>query len=84
MRLDKYVSKSTALTATQVLEVIERGEISVNDSVMDDPSYQVHKNNTVHWLDARLERRPFRYIMLNKPSNMICSNIDEHYRVSST
>lgn len=79
MRLDKYVSKSTVLTAAQVLEVIARGEISVNDSVTDDPSYQVHKNNTVHWLDTRLECRPFRYIMLNKPPNMICSNIDEHY-----
>lgn len=66
MRLDKYVSKSTVLTAAQVLEVIARGEISVNDSVTDDPSYQVHKNNTVHWLDTRLECRLFRYIMLNK------------------
>ena len=79
MRLDKYVSKSTSLTAAQVLEVIERGEVTVNDTVIAEPAFQVHKNNTVFWLDSRLTRRPFRYIMLNKPPDMICSNVDEHY-----
>ena len=79
MRLDKYIGKSTQLTTAQVLEVIARGEVSVNGVLIDEPAFQVHENNVVYWLDTYLERRPFRYIMLNKPPNMVCSNIDEHY-----
>lgn len=75
MRLDKYIGKSTQLTTAQVLEVIARGEVSVNGVVIDEPAFQVHENNVVYWLDTYLERRPFRYIMLNKPPNMVCSNI---------
>ncbi|MGR6839799.1 pseudouridine synthase [Aliivibrio wodanis] len=79
MRLDKFVCKSTELTKDQVLERIHMGRVVVNSDVVTIESTQVHENNIVTLDKQKLVARPFRYLMMNKPANTICSNIDEVY-----
>jgi 16S rRNA pseudouridine516 synthase len=79
MRLDKFVCKSTALNKQQALQVITNSEILVNELVVTEPGFQVHENNTISLNDEVLTARPFRYLLMHKPANTICSNIDEVY-----
>jgi len=79
MRLDKFVCKSTLLSKQQACIEIEAGKVTVNDKIILDIAHQVHENNNVVFEQQRLISRPFRYLMMNKPTNTICSNIDEVY-----
>lgn len=79
MRLDKFICKSTALTKAQAIAHIEEGDIKVNGNVISDISAQVHENNEVIFSGKQLFLRPFRYLLMNKPAQTICSNIDEVY-----
>ncbi|ANG65318.1 16S rRNA pseudouridine(516) synthase [Marinobacterium aestuarii] len=79
MRLDKFVCKSTALTRTEATRAINAGELSVNGNVVLDAATQVHENNRISLYGQILKARDFRYILLHKPANTICSNVDEVY-----
>jgi len=79
MRLDKFVCKSTDLNRTQAQTCIQQGEVRVNDDLVLDIKSQVHKNNQVKLKQTLLTLRPFRYILLHKPANTLCSNLDENY-----
>ncbi len=79
MRLDKFVCKSTELTKTEVLHKISLGEVTVNGDIEKNESAQVHENNTIRLNGIKLITRAFRYILMHKPADTICSNIDEAY-----
>ena len=79
MRLDKFVCKSTELTKEQALTLIHEGRVKVNSDPVTIESTQVHENNKVTLDGSALIPRPFRYLIMNKPANTICSNIDEAY-----
>lgn len=79
MRLDKFVCKSTALNKQQALQAIENNQLLVNEQVITEPAFQVHENNTISLKGEVLTARPFRYLLMHKPANTICSNVDEIY-----
>jgi len=79
MRLDKFVCKSTELTRTEAVQRIKFGGVWVNGETVTNEAVQVHENNTVMLDGARLKARDFRYILMHKPVNTICSNVDEFY-----
>ena len=79
MRLDRFICKSTDLTKTEALQVIHAGEVMVNDEVVITEATQVHENNKICLNNQVLKARPFRYLLMHKPPNTICSNIDEAY-----
>ncbi|MGF1702218.1 pseudouridine synthase [Photobacterium makurazakiensis] len=79
MRLDKFVCKSTELSKQEAIRWIQNGEVKVNGEVIVDERAQVHENNQVTLNGERLKCRPFRYILMHKPADTICSNIDEFY-----
>lgn len=83
MRLDKFICKSTELTRTEAKKLLKSGTVKVNDVVVKDPSTQVHENNTITLDNGASERvlnaRTSRYIMMHKPADTICSNVDEVY-----
>ncbi|SQD78494.1 pseudouridine synthase [Moritella yayanosii] len=79
MRLDKFVCKSTELTRADATAMITGGCVSVNHDVILDVATQVHENNHISLNGERLTARPSRYILLHKPADTICSNIDEAY-----
>ncbi len=79
MRLDKYICKSTKLSRAQAVECIRDGHVIVNDKAVLIESVQVHENNTITLNGKRLSLRAHRYLMIHKPANTICSNVDEAY-----
>jgi len=79
MRLDKFVCKSTEFTKPEARELIHAGRVKVNGIAVDNDADQVHENNEIVLNGQRLKARPFRYILMHKPADTICSNIDEMY-----
>jgi len=63
----------------QAIQKINLSEVSVNGEVTTDQATQVHENNTIVLNGVKLKARDFRYILMHKPANTICSNIDEKY-----
>lgn len=79
MRLDKFICKSTEYTLIDALTFIENGRVTINGIVANKVSDQVHKNTVVTLDGETLIPRSFRYFLLNKPTHMICSNVDEKF-----
>ncbi|WP_144207658.1 pseudouridine synthase [Shewanella donghaensis] len=79
MRLDKFVLRSTSMNKDEVLQSIENGLVQVNLQIITDNKHQVHENNVIQLNGKTLFPRPFRYLLLNKTANKICSNVDGHY-----
>ena len=79
MRLDKFILKSTTLTKAECLSVIQNKQILVNGEAVNDAAFQVHENNIILLAGERLYARPFRYLLLNKAPQTICSNQDGVY-----
>jgi 16S rRNA pseudouridine516 synthase len=79
MRLDKFICKSTELTRSEAKKLLKSGEVEVNGEVIKNPATQVHENNTITVDGQILQARSSRYIILHKPLDTICSNVDEGY-----
>lgn len=79
MRLDKFICKSTELTKDEAVRCIHLGEVSVNNEVIIDEAIQVHENNEIILNGQILKTRKFRYVLVHKPLNTVCSNVDEAY-----
>jgi len=79
MRLDKFVCKSTEFDREAAWTLIHAGTILVNGAPVTDERTQVHENNCITLHGKPLVPRPFRYLLLHKMANTVCSNIDEAY-----
>ncbi|OUR89815.1 16S rRNA pseudouridine(516) synthase [Gammaproteobacteria bacterium 42_54_T18] len=79
MRLDKFICKSTEYSLAEAVALIENRRAVVNGIIVIWRSHQVHNNNVVTLDGKILTSRNSRYLMLNKPIDMICSNVDEKY-----
>jgi len=79
MRIDKFICKSTELTRNEAKKVLKSGDVRVNGEVIKNAATQVHENNTVDIDGQILTPRTSRYIMVHKPLDTICSNVDEVY-----
>jgi len=79
MRLDKYICKSTELTKDEANAVLLNQQVKVNNNVISDGAVQIYKNTPVTLNDVPLTLRPFRYLLMHKPANTICSNADGLY-----
>ena len=79
MRIDKYICKSTELTRTEAKSLLKRGNVQVNDVVIKNPATQVHENNNITVNGQCLIARTSRYIMMHKPLDTICSNVNENH-----
>ncbi|MGL4711912.1 MAG: pseudouridine synthase [Shewanella sp.] len=79
MRLDKFLCKSTACDRDAARVTILSGSVTVNGARATDCAMQVHENNMVSLNGQRLLPRPSRYLMLHKPANTLCSNVDGAY-----
>ncbi|MEH6450471.1 MAG: pseudouridine synthase [Oleispira sp.] len=79
MRLDKFICKSTVLTKPEAIQRIQAGDVNVNGEAITSESTQVHENNNITLNGETLKPRPFRYILMHKPADTICSNVDGDY-----
>ncbi len=79
MRLDKFICKSTELSRNEAKSLLKKGAVKVNGEVVKNPAQQVHENNEITVGQQVLEARSSRYIMMHKPLDTICSNVDENH-----
>jgi 16S rRNA pseudouridine516 synthase len=79
MRIDKFICKSTELTRSEAKKLLKMGDVRVNGEVIKNAATQVHENNSITVNGEELTARTSRYIMMHKPLDTICSNVDEVY-----
>lgn len=79
MRLDKYICKSTELTRNEAKRLLRMGRVQVNDETVKTGSAKVTENCVVSIQGKPITLLGSRYIMMHKPLDTICSNVDEVY-----
>ncbi|WP_257295432.1 16S rRNA pseudouridine(516) synthase RsuA [Endozoicomonas sp. YOMI1] len=79
MRLDKYLCESTELSRANAKKCLHRGEVTCDGIVVKNSAFKVPDNCEVRLLGELVKTRGLRYIMLNKPEDTLCSNVDEVY-----
>ncbi len=77
MRIDKYICESTELTRSDAKKALRQGGITCDGEVVRKADFKVPDDAQVEMEGIALKLRGIRYIMLNKPQDCICSNIDE-------
>lgn len=79
MRIDKFICKSTELTRSEASEFLQARKVCVDGKIFTNGATQVHEDNCITLDGEKLRARPSRYIMVHKPPNTLCSNVDEVY-----
>ncbi len=76
MRLDKFLSDTTAYSRRELKSFIRRGAVEVDGQAVRNPEFQVTENSVVT-LNGKVEcYRKFVYLMMNKPSGFISATED--------
>lgn len=79
MRIDKFICNSTQLSRSEASAFLQAQKVCVDGKVFTNGATQVYDDNEVTLNGDRLIPRPSRYIMVHKPRNTLCSNVDEAY-----
>jgi 16S rRNA pseudouridine516 synthase len=79
MRLDKFICKSTELSRTEASAQLQSGQVTIDNRVFCNGAVQVHPHHVVALAGTILALRPFRYLLMHKPANTLCSNVDGNY-----
>ena len=76
MRLDKFLSDTTAHSRKELKSFIRRGAVAVDGKTVKVPEFQVTENSVVT-LNGKVEHyRKFVYLMMNKPAGFISATED--------
>jgi 16S rRNA pseudouridine516 synthase len=79
MRLDKYLCQSTELTRSEAKKYLKQKRVTVNQRIVTQGSIEITEHDKVTLDNEVLHLIGTRYIMLHKPQDTLCSNIDELY-----
>ena len=75
MRLDKFLCESTELTRSEAKRLLKTELVSVDGAIVKNPAQKVSSDSEVRLDGEPLSLVGFRYIMLNKPLDTICSTL---------
>lgn len=78
MRLDKFISDSTAYTRKDIRKLVRVGAVSVNGEKIVSPDKQISENDEVFINRKKIEYRKYIYFMLNKPQGYLSATEDKH------
>lgn len=76
-RLDKLIASQGLLSRNDVKNMIKRGDVSVNGSVVKDRSLKVSYEDSIKVKGEPLLQTEFTYIMLNKPKGVVSASEDK-------
>lgn len=79
MRLDKFICESTSLTRSLAKKALHRGDVTCDGIIVKDSGFKVIDSHEICLNGELLSVIGPRFIMLNKPTETICSTIDEEY-----
>lgn len=78
MRLDKFIAEQASVTRSEAKQLLKKGEITVNGAVVKSGDAQISpETDNIFVCGKEISYRRFVYIMLNKPSGVICATRDE-------
>ncbi len=80
MRLDKFISNSTVFTRSQTGKIIRKGDVSVNGSIIKKAAFKISAKDKVQYLGIEINLPKMRYIMMNKPMDVVCSTADGQHQ----
>ena len=81
MRINKYIAAAGIASRRKADELIENGNVKVNNMTLTEPGYDVKPGDVVEVNGRRIEAEEKKvYIMLNKPLGYITSVKDERMR----
>jgi 16S rRNA pseudouridine516 synthase len=81
MRLDKFLCDMQLGTRSQVKEIIKKGNISVNGTIVKTADYKIDENNDeVTYMGSTLNYQRFHYYVLHKPAGVVTATRDNHDR----
>lgn len=81
MRLDRFLSNSGIGTRKEVKDFLKKRKVKVNGSIAIDGSMHIDENgDTVEYEDKAVVYKPYVYIMLNKPKDVISATEDGTHR----
>lgn len=78
--LNKYLSHAGVCSRRQAVEQIKAGQIKVNDVVVREPWYNVHKGDRVLYKEKVVSPGKRIYILLNKPIDCVTTLSDQQGR----
>lgn len=79
MRLDKYLCSCSELSRINAKRAIGKGQVTVNGDTVTNPATKLKDGDSVQLNERQMSLLTDRYIMLHKPVNYICSNVDESH-----
>ena len=84
MKLDIYITQSGPFSRRKALELIKKGEITVNHWITKDPLYEIQDNDTIRHKKKIIKLVPELpiYIALNKPMGVVCTLSDPEGRAT--
>lgn len=81
LRLNKYLSRSGVCSRRQAVELIKKGQVSVNGEVLKEPFYEVQEGDQVSYKGKLIQpAQTFVYILMNKPKGYITTMKDDRGR----
>ncbi|MDE6621366.1 MAG: rRNA pseudouridine synthase [Lachnospiraceae bacterium] len=79
MRLDKFLCDMQLGTRSQVREIIKKGLVSVNETIVRHPDFKLDEGkDTVTYMGNALTYKTLYYYMLHKPSGVVTATKDNH------
>lgn len=79
MRLDKLFSQATVFTRSQAKIHIKKGKVKVDGETIKNPAQHITDNANVEYMGVSINKPKQRYIMLNKPTGVVCANKDKDH-----
>lgn len=81
MRLDKFISESTAYSRKEIKALIKQNVVSVNGITAKRPEEKVGLADKVAINGEEISYQKFIYLIMNKPEGYISATEDKHYKV---
>lgn len=77
MRLDKFLSEQGNFSRSEAKELIKKGRVTVNETVVKNSDIKLDPENDNVAVDRKhILYRKYMYIMLNKPAGVVCATRD--------
>lgn len=80
IRLNKFIAQSGICSRREADDLIKKGVVSVNDTIVKEMGFKVKPNDVVKHEGKRILAEPFVYILMNKPKDFITTTEDEKDR----
>lgn len=75
-RLDKFIASQGTLSRSETVRLIRQGRVTVDGAVCRDPARKIEESCAVTVGGEPLTYQKFVYLMMNKPSGILCVSRD--------